>query len=283
VNTVDDTAPSSQIDGIDAASCGATGLTLHWSGTDAGAGIADYSVYVSTDGGPYVAVVENTTELAAPFTAEVGKTYRFYSIARDAVGHVEAPPSQPDATRTIGACGTHDLAIAGITTALKVTLTAKKPQKLSRVSVLVENRGPGVETIPDAATLARLVTVGVESLGAQCSAPVATLHAGKPQKKLPLTVKSKRRFTALFDVTFDCANDPASGAGHADYRVRAHVDRAALGDPDAHPVDDDCPRSVTPPYVVDPYPNGKIHDRGCGAKKADKTRGGDVLVDVKVR
>lgn len=84
-------------------------------------------------------------------------------------------------------------------------------------------------------------------------------------------------------MTIGCANDPASGAGHADDRVSAHVSRAALGDPDSHPDDDSCPRSVTPPYVVDPYPDGKIHDKGCGAKKPDKTRGGDVLIEVNRR
>lgn len=282
-NVIDRTAPTSQVDSIESAECGATDLTLHWSGTDVGAGIAGYSVFVSVDGGPYAPVVLDTAELSMPFTAEVGKTYRFYSTARDLLGHVEAAPATPDVTRTIGACGTYDLAIAGITRPSKVSLTAKKPSKLAKVAVLVENRGPGPETIPDAAKLAQIVTLDVTSLGAGCTSPVATLHAGKPQKPLPLTVKSKRRFTVLFDVTIGCANDAATGSGHEDYRLSAHVNRAALGDPDVHPADDSCPRSVTPPYVVDPYPDGKIRDKGCGAKKPDKTRGGDVLIDVSVR
>ena len=61
------------------------------------------------------------------------------------------------------------------------------------------------------------------------------------------------------------------------------MSRSVLGDPDSHPADDSCPRSVTPPYAVDPYPDGKIRDKGCGAKKPDKTRGGEVLIDVGVR
>lgn len=283
-NAIDDAAPTSQVDSIEPA-CGANDLTLHWSGTDGetGAGVSTYSVYVSVDGGAYAPVVTDTTELSAPFTAEVGRTYRFYSIARDHLHHVEAAPAQPDVTRTIGACGIHDLAIAGITAPAKVSLTAKNPQKLGKVAVLVENRGPVAEVIPDATKLAQLVTLDVVSLAAGCADPVATLHAGKPQKPLPITVKPKRRFTVLFDVTFGCANDAASGAGHADFRLSAHVNRAALGDPDSHPVDDVCPRSVTPPYVIDPYPDGKIRDKGCGAKKPDKTRGGDVLIDVSSR
>lgn len=283
VNTIDDAAPSSQIDRIESAACGATDLTLHWSGTDAGAGIADYTVYASIDGGAYAPIVTNTTDESAPFTAEIGKTYRFYTVARDALGHVEAAPAEPDVTRTIGVCGTHDLAIVGLTTPAKVTLTSRKPEKVTKVAVLIENRGPGVETIPDAAKLAQLVTVDVESLDAECAAPVATLRAGKPQKPLPITLKSRRRLTVLFDVTVSCAGDPATGAGHEDYRVSARLNRAALGDPDSHSFDDVCPRSVTPPYVLDPFPNGKIRDKGCGAKKVDKTRGGDVTIDVSTR
>ena len=62
------------------------------------------------------------------------------------------------------------------------------------------------------------------------------------------------------------------------------MDHSALGgSPDAHPADDACPRSVTPPFEVDPNPNGKIKDKGCGAKKPDETFGGPVVVDVTVR
>src|SRR5262249_42013896 len=158
---------------------------------------ADYSVFVSVDGGPYSPVVVDTTDLSAPFTAEVGKTYRFYSIARDAVDHVEAAPAEPDGTRTIGECGTHDLAIVGVVTPAKVSLTARKPQKVTKVAVQIQNRGPVAETIPDASKLARLVTVDVESLGAQCATPTVTLHAGNPQKPLPITIKSKRRLSVF--------------------------------------------------------------------------------------
>lgn len=81
-------------------------------------------------------------------------------------------------------------------------------------------------------------------------------------------------------VTFGCANDAAKGVGHEDFSVRARVDHTPLGSGDAHPADDVCPRSAPAGGVVDPFPNGKIVDKGCGAKKPDKTLGGPVLVDV---
>ena len=42
-------------------------------------------------------------------------------------------------------------------------------------------------------------------------------------------------------------------------------------------------RTVTPPGEIDPLPNGKILDKGCGVKKPDKTLGLPNLVDVFVK
>jgi hypothetical protein len=40
---------------------------------------------------------------------------------------------------------------------------------------------------------------------------------------------------------------------------------------------------VSPPGELDAYPDGKITDRGCGAKLPDRTRGGTLAVDVTTR
>ena len=44
-----------------------------------------------------------------------------------------------------------------------------------------------------------------------------------------------------------------------------------------------CPRSVTPPYEVEPYPDETIKEKGCGTRKPDGTYGNDILTDVVVR
>ena len=90
-----------------------------------------------------------------------------------------------------------------------------------------------------------------------------------------------------YNVAFDCANDPAKSTPkdptHYDYRLSAAVNTAALdGNTDGHTRDDSCPRSVTAPYEIDPYPDGAIRDKGCGARKADGTYGGDILTDMVV-
>jgi len=110
------------------------------------------------------------------------------------------------------------------------------------------------------------------------------LHSGKLQKALPITLRPKQKLGVVFDVTFDCANDPArdtrTDPGHADYRLTARVNHTALGSADAHPDDDVCPRLVTPPGVIDPFPDGRILDKGCGARRPDGTFGDPVLIDV---
>ena len=94
------------MDGIDPADCNATDLTVHWSGTDDGAGVAEYTIFVSENGGPATPWLAHTQELAGTFPAQPGKSYGFYSVARDLVGNVEEPPATPDlvATRMSACC-----------------------------------------------------------------------------------------------------------------------------------------------------------------------------------
>jgi hypothetical protein len=117
----------------------------------------------------------------------------------------------------------------------------------------------------------------VDSLGA-CPDEAAILREAPLAKKLPLVWRPKKRLRLSYDVTFDCANDGT--AGTPDYEVSARASHLALGSADAHPQDDFCPRTVSPPGELDPLPDGSITDRGCGAKLPDRTRGGVLNVDV---
>jgi RHS repeat-associated protein len=82
------------------------GFVVRWSGDDdsaLGSGIESFDVYVSTDGGDFLPWLTGTTASEAVFTGELGRTYSFYSIARDHVGFVEAAPSTPDVVTAVGA------------------------------------------------------------------------------------------------------------------------------------------------------------------------------------
>ena len=163
--------------------------------------------------------------------------------------------------------GIYDLAITSIKQPKKIPLSAGTLSKTSLLKLKLQNRGPFEETIEGASMLTNLITLTAESLGS-CPATSPTLHAGKPQKSFPITLKPGKTLTIYYDVTFDCANEPAQGT--PDYRFSAVVNRAAIdGKEDTNPLDDVCPRSSTSPK-----------DKGCGAKKPDGTLGGDILTDV---
>lgn len=103
-NTIDATPPSSAVQSLSATQA-TPDFPVQWAGSDQGAGISGYSLYVSTNGGPFAPWLENTTNLSAVFVGQPGRTYAFYSIARDLVGNVEAAPLQPDTTTRVAGVG----------------------------------------------------------------------------------------------------------------------------------------------------------------------------------
>lgn len=174
----------------------------------------------------------------------------------------------------------HNMAVVALSAPKDVKLSTRAPTATRTVKVVGQNRSPHSETIANAAVLADLVNVTVDSL-AGCADPTPTLV---PPKKFPIVLKSKQKLVVRFTVPFACANDPAKTrrtAAHDDYRDTAVVNHAALdGVADSHPGDDVCPRDTTslnftPPSFLNLDPL-QLLDKGCGVKKA-------VLTDVEVQ
>src|SRR5262249_49363738 len=96
--TIDSGPPTSTVAALPATS--PTSFTVSWSGTDeaGGSGIATYAIYDSDNGGPYQLFQSSATAGSATFTGQNGHTYRFYSVATDNVGNVQATPTQAQAT-----------------------------------------------------------------------------------------------------------------------------------------------------------------------------------------
>jgi hypothetical protein len=180
----------------------------------------------------------------------------------------------------------HDLAITEIKGLPLVLINGRtRRQAPGLVLITIQNRSPHVEVIPDLATLSQLITLQVKSLGG-CP-DIAPELVGDPVSRSPVELMPKQSFKVSFRVQLQdlCINDPeqsvAGGNDHDDYQYLAQLHHEALdGKPDSHPVDDVCPRSVAPPFEIDPNPDGSIVDRGCGALNPDGTRGGDVTTDV---
>jgi RHS repeat-associated protein len=98
-NTIDAGVPQSRVHVLPATTIEPV-VELAWSGEDeaGGSGIAGYDIYVSIDGSAPALYFDDVTFTTENVILPPGHTYAFYSIARDNVGHVELPPSTPDAT-----------------------------------------------------------------------------------------------------------------------------------------------------------------------------------------
>lgn len=189
---------------------------------------------------------------------------------------------QVDIAGKAPAAEAHDLAVTKLKVPKKITLSEKRPSVTKPVVVEIQNRSPGDETISDINELKELVSLIVSSVDDSAGAPTAILRGTK--KRLPITLKSKKKLQVIFDVTFDHAVDPGKSskkdAGHDDFKYTASVDLFALDEvEDTSPDDDTCPRSADASSEEGPS-SGSIKDKGCGSKKADKTLGGDVVTDV---
>ena len=103
VNTIDANPPASSVSTLPAISPAT--FTVRWTGSDAGAGVDRYTIYVSDNGGIFERWLTDAVITQASFSGQVGHTYRFYSVAVDKVGLREGPPTTPDAQTTVGAGG----------------------------------------------------------------------------------------------------------------------------------------------------------------------------------
>jgi hypothetical protein len=85
-NTLDASAPMSHVGTLDDSS--STGFDVRWSGSD-DAGIASYTVYVTSNGTDFQPWVSGVSDTAGKFSGTLGSSYGFYSVAVDTAGNVE--------------------------------------------------------------------------------------------------------------------------------------------------------------------------------------------------
>jgi hypothetical protein len=98
-NTIDKDEPISHVLALSAQSL--PSISLQWVGTDVGAGVQDFTIFVSDNGSPFTPFLTNTTASSASFSGQPGHTYAFFSTARDLVGNVEDLKTTAEATTTV--------------------------------------------------------------------------------------------------------------------------------------------------------------------------------------
>jgi hypothetical protein len=120
-NMMDATPPTSSMTALPANS--AANFSVSWTGKDAGSGIADFNIYVSTDKGPWTSWLLDTTNTTAQFTGVNGNSYAFYSVAYDEVGLVETAPIIPGASTIVGSNTVISVPISIARSGTSLTLT----------------------------------------------------------------------------------------------------------------------------------------------------------------
>lgn len=95
INTIDNIRPESEVLSLLPVQ-ESPEFEVQWIGTDVGAGLRDCTIYVSQDNGPFTRWLVDTNDTSAFFSGEPGRSYGFYSLARDFVGNIELAPTAPD-------------------------------------------------------------------------------------------------------------------------------------------------------------------------------------------
>ncbi len=99
-NTVDLTGPSSSITGL-ASEQADSSFAISWDGSDAGAGISTYDVFVAVNGGQFKQWLTRTDLTETDFAGSDDSTYSFFSVAYDAAGNIESMKTTADATTAV--------------------------------------------------------------------------------------------------------------------------------------------------------------------------------------
>lgn len=94
---IDATKPVSHVTALPATAT-TPNFSVQWSGTDATSGVANYTIYVSDNGGPFAPWLSNVTYTQAYYTGSLLHTYGFHSIAVDNAGNQENPKTAAGAT-----------------------------------------------------------------------------------------------------------------------------------------------------------------------------------------
>jgi hypothetical protein len=131
LNAIDNSPPASRALAL-AETQASPSFLVQWAGSDEGSGIRDYTVLVSEDGGPFTTWLVNTRATSGTFTGQAGKTYGFYSLARDQTGNVEGAPAAADAATRVEACsgdcnGDGHVAINELITGVNIALGGASP------------------------------------------------------------------------------------------------------------------------------------------------------------
>jgi hypothetical protein len=136
----------------------------------------------------------------------------------------------------------HDLAVLRVVAPPMITLTNRSPAAVVPAVVFLQNRGTVAETLPDAATLEKLLELQLRALdGSGTLTPRLVAR-----KTWPVTLRPGQTLAVVFSARFDGSLGAAGAAWPRRFQfvyVATLHPEALLGTPDAHPENDQWPRA----------------------------------------
>ncbi len=183
-NSKDTSPPTSHVLALNKTESSPT-FPVSWTGTDSGAGVAIYSIYVSTDGGKFSPWLIGASKTRASYPGSVGHTYGFYSIATDLLGNTEPPKTDAEASTSVGPESTCAL---DVTSKLTITNSGFRRDPASKQflqTVTIQNTSGTEESGPIALVVGSLPSgvslaspSGVTSCARPSGAPYVILNNG---------------------------------------------------------------------------------------------------------
>jgi hypothetical protein len=148
----------------------------------------------------------------------------------------------------------HDLAFTSLKPPKKVTFKPDPPMGKA-LKLSLQNLGTATETIQNQGQLDDLIDVNFARLGSMtCPEPMLTRLP--PKGGFPFQWEPSKKLSIGLQLQWsNCQNDPlatSKAETHDDFTLEASVDLSALGETDADPSNDACPRAAAG------------DDKGCG-------------------
>ena len=207
LNTLDVDPPVSAVQALPPQETQPT-FNVSWSGTDKGAGIGTYSIYVSDNGGAFTLWQQfPAATTSAAYTGQLNHTYGFYSIAQDLVGNVE--PSKTTAEATTQVTG-------GDTTPPTITVAANPSQLWP----------PNGQMVP--VTISGTMTDSQSGVNDSTAAFAVTDEYGLVQPSGPITVGTNGSYSFVISLQASRHGDDHDGRLYA-IRVSVQDNAGNLG------------------------------------------------------
>ncbi|MDQ7053632.1 MAG: T9SS type A sorting domain-containing protein [candidate division KSB1 bacterium] len=109
-HTLDADLPTSRLDAVPA-QVEQRDVELQWQASDAGAGLKQFALYISTDDGPFQLLENGIEGQAYRFSGEPGHVYRLFVLAEDWTGNAEAAKTAAEITFQIVVTSVADRAL----------------------------------------------------------------------------------------------------------------------------------------------------------------------------